>query len=95
MGVYSNEGIFLKNILNYCIVDKLKEIIKLEEKTNDLYYKSSPWKTCNFNEYSLPIAFLRHINEGYLSLEDGDNEQGKFANELTSFDEGVELVEKT
>ena len=42
MGVYSNEGIFLKNILNYCIVDKLKEIIKLEEKTDDLYYKSSP-----------------------------------------------------
>ena len=61
-------------MLNYCIVDKLKEIIKLEEKADDLYYKSSRWKTYNFNEYSLPIAFLRHINEGYLSLEDGDNE---------------------
>ena len=36
------EGIFLKNTLNDLIINKLKEIIKLQDiiKTDDLYYKS-------------------------------------------------------
>ena len=29
-------------------------------------------KTYNFGKYSLPIAFLRDIHEGYLSLENAD-----------------------
>ena len=37
------EGIFPKHLLNDLIIDKLKEIIKLQDiiKTDELYYKSS------------------------------------------------------
>ena len=57
-------------MLNNLIINKLKEIIKLQDivKTDELYYKSTCRKIYNFSEYSLPIFylfFLRDIDEGY------------------------------
>ena len=39
---------------------------------DDLNYKLKRGKTYNYSKYSLPIVFVRDINEGYLSLEDTD-----------------------
>ena len=60
--------------MNDFIRDKLKEIVKLEHiiKKDDLTCKSKCGKTYNFGKYSLPIAFLGDIHEGYLSLENVD-----------------------
>ena len=46
-------------MLNNLIINKLKEIIKLQDiiKTDDLYYKSKRRKIYNFTKYSLPIVF--------------------------------------
>ena len=44
--------------------------------------------------YSLPIAFLRNIHEGHLSIEKADNKQSDFANELKNFDKGIKTFEK-
>ena len=40
----------------------------------------------NFSKYSLPIVFLRDINEGHLSIEGADNKQSNFTDELKNFD---------
>ena len=40
------------------------------------------------------LLFLRDIHEGYLSLEDADNKQSKFATELKNFDKGIKIVIK-
>ena len=53
--------------MNDFIRDKLKEIVKLQH-----IIKSKCGKTYNFGKYSLPIAFLGDIHEGYLSLENVD-----------------------
>ena len=64
-------------------------------KTDELYYKSKCRKVYNFSEYSLPIAFLRDIHQGYLSLKDADDdEQSKFTNRLKNIDKGIKSVEK-
>ena len=49
-------------------------------------------KNYNFTEYSLPVGFLRDIHEGYLSLQDTDDKQIKFANKLKSIDKGIKPV---
>ena len=59
---------------------------------DNLNYKSKSGKTYNLNEYSLPIAFLRDIHEGYLSLEDADNKQSNFTTELKNFDKGIKTI---
>ena len=53
------EGIFPKNVMNYLIRAKLKEIVELQDiiKKDDLNYKSKCRKTYNFSKYSLPIVF--------------------------------------
>ena len=38
--------------------------------------------------------FLRHIHEGYFSLEDADNKQSNFATELKNFDKDIKTCEK-
>ena len=43
-------------------------------KTENLRYNSKYRKVYNFSEYSLPIAFLRDINQGHLLLKDVDDE---------------------
>ena len=48
------EGIFSKNLMNYLIRDKLKEIVK----TDNLRYKSKIRKVYNFSENYLPILFI-------------------------------------
>ena len=68
-------------MLNDLIINKFKEIIKLQEIDN-------------FTEYSFSIVFLRDIHEGYLSLKDADNEQSKFANNLKNIDKGINSIEK-
>ena len=77
--------------MNDLIINKLKETIKLQNiiKTDELYYNSKHRKVYNFSEYSLPIAFLRDIHEGYLSLKDADDEQRKFASKLKSVDKDI------
>ena len=49
---------------NDLMINKSKEIIKLQDiiKTDELCYKSKRRTIYNFNEYSLPIAFLRNIH---------------------------------
>ena len=46
-------------MLSVLIINKLKEIIKLQDvfKTDDLYYKSKRRNIFNFNQYYLPIVF--------------------------------------
>ena len=53
------EGIFLKNLMNELICDKLKEIVNLQNviKTDKLHYKSKRRKIYSFNKYCLPIFF--------------------------------------
>ena len=55
--------------MNELIRVKLKEIVNLQDiiKKDELYFKSKREITFNFGKYSLPIAFLRGIHEGYLS----------------------------
>ena len=83
-------------MLNHLIINKLKEIIKLQDiiKTDELYYKSKRKSIYNYSEYSLPIAFLRDIREGYFSLKCANDEQNKFANKLKNIDKDIKSVEK-
>ena len=60
----------------------------------DRNYKSKRGKTYNFSKYLLPIAFLRDIHGGHLSIEKADNKQSNFANELNNFDKGIKKIEK-
>ena len=39
-------------------------------------------------------CFLRDIHKGYLSLEDADNNESKFATELKNFNKGIKTLEK-
>ena len=73
--------------MNGLICAKLKEIVELQLiiKKDDLNYKSKRGKIYNFSKYSLPIAFLRDIHEGNLSIEGTDNEQSNFTNKLKEF----------
>ena len=63
--------------MNDLIRAKLKEIFELQDiiKKDDLNYKLKRRKTYNFSKYLLPIAFLRDINKGRLSIEIADNKK--------------------
>ena len=82
--------------MNDLIRTKLKQIVDLQDifKKADLNYKSKRRKTYNFGKYSLPIAFLRDIHEGFLSLVDADNKEVSFANELNNFNKGIKTFER-
>ena len=82
--------------MNDLIRANLKVIVELQDiiKKDGLNYKSKHRKTYNFCKYSLPVVFLRDIHEGYLSLENADLKQSKFANELNNFDKGIKRLEK-
>ena len=71
-------------MINVLIRDESKKIAQLKDiiEIDDLNYKSKCGKTYNFAKYSLPIAFLRDIHEGHLSLENADLQQSNFALEL-------------
>ena len=73
----------------------LKEIISLQViiKTDGLHYKSKRRKVFNF-EYSLPVVFLRDIDEGQLSLEDTDEKQSNFASKLQKLSKSKKAIEK-
>ena len=55
--------------MNELIRVKLKKIVNLQDiiKKDELNFKSKHEKTFNFGKYSLPVAFLRGIHDGYLS----------------------------
>ena len=55
-------------------------------KNDDLHYKPRHRKAYKFGKHSLPIAFLRDINEGYLSLKNANLKQSNFAIELKNFE---------
>ena len=78
------------------IRDELKRIAQLKDiiKIDDLNYKSKCGKTYNSAKYSLPIAFLRDIHEGYVSLENADFQQSNFALELKQFEKFKKTLEK-
>ena len=60
------ESIFPKKQLNDLIIDKLKEIMKLQNniKLGNLKYTTKSRKSYNFSRYSLPIVFIKDINKG-------------------------------
>ena len=60
------EIIFSKKQLNDLIIDKLKEIMKLQNniKLGNLKYTTNSRKSYNFSRYSLPIVFIKDINKG-------------------------------
>ena len=53
------EGVFLRNLMNDLIRDKLKEVIDLQDiiRKDNLNYKFKFGKTYNFGKYSLPVVF--------------------------------------
>ena len=53
----------------------MQEIIKKDDPN----YKSKHRKTYNFSKYLLPIAYLRDIHEGQLSIEKANNKQSNLA----------------
>ena len=57
-------------------------------KTDNLRYKSKSRKVYNFSKYSLPIFFLRDIDQGHLSLKDADKKQSNFAAKIKNLDNG-------
>ena len=63
-------------------------------KNDDLHYKPKHRKAYKFGKYSLPIAFLRDINEGYLSLKNANLKQSNFAIELKNFEKDTKTLEK-
>ena len=63
-------------------------------QTDELNYKSKRRKVHNFTEYSLPIASLRNIHEGYSSLDTADDEQCNFAAKLNNLDEDKKTIKK-
>ena len=60
----------------------------------DPNYKIKLEKTYNFCKYTLPIAFLRDIHEGHLSIERADNKRSNFPNESKNFEKGTKSFEK-
>ena len=82
--------------MNDLIRVKLKETVNLQDitETDDLYYKSKRRKVYHFSEYSLLIAFLRDIHEGYLLLKDADDEQSILAAELKNLDKVKKQLKK-
>ena len=82
--------------MNNLIRDKLKEIVNLQDiiNTDELRYKSKRRKVYNFNEYPLPISFLRDIHVRLLSLKDADNEQTNFAAKLKKLDKVKNQLKK-
>ena len=77
------ESIFPQNQINDLIIDRLKEIIQLENsiKPNKLDYKPKIGKH-NLSKISLPIICLRNICKEVLSIKDTDEEQSKLLKEL-------------
>ena len=63
-------------------------------ETDELHYKPKHITFYNFNEYILPMAFLKDIHERYLWIKDADNDQSNFAAELKNLDKGTEKIEK-
>ena len=57
-------------------------------KLDDLEYRVKREKRYNFSKYSIPIVFQRDIHEGNVSLEDADEEQSQFVNELKDMGKG-------
>ena len=57
-------------MLNDSIINKLREIIKLQDiiRTDDLYYKLKRRKTYNFSEKFLPIVFSKMLMMNKVSL---------------------------
>ena len=68
----------------------MQDIIKADK----LHYKSNCRKVYNFNEYLLPIVFLRDIHEWHLSFKDGVDEQSNVVAKLKNFDKGKKTTEK-
>ena len=82
------EGIFPKNLMNDLNCDKLKKMVNLQNviKTDKIHYKSKRRKIYSFNEYCLPIVFLRDIHGGHLLLKDSDDEQSNVAAKIKNLE---------
>ena len=78
------------------LFSKLKEIVNLQDinKTDELHYKPTRRKLCNFKKCYLPIVFLRDTHEGLLSLEDVDDEKSNFAAKLKNLDKCRKTIGK-
>ena len=74
--------------MNCLIRAKINKIVNLQDiiKTDELNHKSKCEKFYNFSEYFFSVVFLRHIHEGYLSLEYVDDVQSNFVAKLKNLD---------
>ena len=90
------ESIFFQNQLIDLIIDRIEEIMQLQNniKLDKLEYKSKRGKCFGFSDYSLPVNLLRDIQERNLSLEVGNKEQIQLANELRDVSKGNLTPEK-
>ena len=71
----------------FCV--KYKKIVNLWDIIKDnLGYKSKSRKVSNFSESSVPIASVRDIYEGHLSLKDTDDGQSNLAIKIKNLDKG-------
>ena len=70
--------------MNDLIINKLKDIKQLQNniKLVELEHTGKRGKHYIFSIYSLPIVFLRDIQEWNLSVEDAGEEQSKLVSEL-------------
>ena len=78
-------------MLTDLIINKLKEIIKFQIKTDDIY--QSKQKNLQFYWIIFTYCFLRHMHQGYI-IKDADDVQKKFANKLKNIDNGIKSVAK-
>ena len=62
------EGIFPQNLMNDLVCGKLKETVNLEDiiEIDELHDKSKHRRAYNFNEYSLPIVFIRYTWRAFI-----------------------------
>ena len=77
----------------FCV--KYKKIVNLWDIIKDnLGYKSKSRKVSNFSESSVPIASVRDIYEGHLSLKDTDDGQSNLAIKIKNLDKGKKKTKK-
>ena len=77
------ESIFLEYQSTYLTQDRLKKIIEIQNsiEINDLNYYSNK-NNYIFSNYSLPVVFFRDTYGKKLSINDADEEQSIFYNEI-------------
>ena len=82
---------FPQNQMNDLILDRLKEIKKLQSnfELNKVHYKPKSERN-NFSNIALPVMFLINIHTGVLSIE----EESELFKKIRDLSKGKKLIEK-